>query len=226
MALSSTTSFTLDVYKSIESAIKFSKGNPSDMEDISNALVCSNLVLQEWSTTGINLWKVEQISIPLSTSTTFTLPSDVLDVLTFSIRTSTSGEVRDWPLERKSTVDYSQITNKQSEGTPTLYVPQRKYDTNVVSLWPVPDSDTAYTGTAFVVKKFYDVTSYGENIDIPTRFLPAFTTRLSYYLGLMNSDGTPEWENKLNRLDMLSKELFMKASEDDNDKVSLKIVPG
>ena len=124
MALSSTTSFTLDVYKSIESAIKFSKGNPSDMEDISNALVCSNLVLQEWSTTGINLWKVEQISIPLSTSTTFTLPSDVLDVLTFSIRTSTSGEVRDWPLERKSTVDYSQITNKQSEGTPTFTFPK------------------------------------------------------------------------------------------------------
>lgn len=224
--LSSTTSFTLDVYKSIESAIKLSKGNPSNKEDISNALICSNLVLQEWSIAGVNLWKVEQIDIPLSTSTTFTLPSDVLDVLTFSIRITSAGENRDRAIERKSTIDYSQITNKHSKGIPVLYVPQRKIDSNVISLWPIPDSDTAYTGTAFVVKKFYDVTGYGENIDIPARFLPAFTTRLGYYLGLMNSDGTPEWNSKLDRLDVLSKELFTKASEDDADKVPLKIVPG
>ncbi len=228
MALSTTSNFSLDLYKAIETAIKLSKGNPSDMEDISNALTCSNLVLQEWSTKGVNLWKIEPLTIALSTSTTFSLPSDVLEVLTFSIRSSTgsSGEQTDYLINRGSITDYAEITYKDMVGLPSYYVPVRGRENISVTLWPKPDTSNGYnSANLYVVKKFSDLNNYGNDIDIPQRFTPAFTMRLSYYVLLSNSDGTQEAENKLNRLDALSRELFDLASSNDTDKATFRILP-
>lgn len=224
-----TTDFNLDSYSIIEKGIRLSGGNPTQFEELDSARISLNLMQQEWSTRGVNLWKVEPMTVTVSASTVdVPLDPSVLDVVSLVIRTSTSTSVgplfRDYIAERIGHKDYIEYTNKSQQGRPVQYVMQRLKENPVVTLWPMPEDDK-YLLNMWVLKKFNDINSLRDYGDFPAKSLPAITMGLGYYLGMERSDGSQGWEAKLTRLKGEYDRLWGLAFDEDDDSVNLSIKP-
>lgn len=220
-----TTSFFMTANDIIEKGIRLAGGHPTQAEELQSAIQALNLMQQEWSTRGVNLWKVEPatVTIPVSaTSTTF--PSDTIDVISMVVRVSTSSEIKDYQAQRISYKDYLPLTNKNLLGRPVQYLVERLKDAPRVTLWPVPDNNN-FVLNSWLLKKFNDVDSPADSPDIPSKYLPAMVYGLGYYMSMERSDGSQEWENKLNRLKGEYDRLWEMAYEEDQDRVAFKIVP-
>jgi hypothetical protein len=221
-----TTSFSLNAYEAIEEGIALSGGHPTDAEELERAKRALNLIQQIWATKGINLWKVEniQVAIPIDTATV-SLGTDVFSVLGVSLRhTPAVGDATDSILAPLAYNDYLALNNKALSGKPTQYLLQRKKAAPEVTVWQVP-STNEYSLNAWVVKKFDDINAYTDSPDIPAKFLPALTMGIGYYLGMSRSNGTAEWEAKLQRMKQEYEVLWQMAYEEDQDKSNFSIVP-
>jgi hypothetical protein len=221
-----TTSFTLNASEGIEKGIRLSGGNPSQAEELQSARTTLNLLQQEWTTRGINLWKLEPIEIPLPASTAaVSISSDVLDVVSLVIRTSVSGAgTVDYQAQRIGFKDYLPIINKDTTGRPTQYAVERLKDNIRITLWPVPENDS-YSLYAWAINKFDDINRPTDYPDAPAKYMPALVYGLGYYMGVERSDGTQEWENKLNRLKGEYDRLWNLAFEEDQERAPFRIVP-
>ena len=224
------TSFSLTTHDSIEKAIRLAGGQPTQFEELEAARVNANLLQQEWTTRGVNLWKVEPVQVTLSASApSVTLDGSILDVMDLVIRTSVSTsalgtEVRDYIAERMSYKDYLPLLNKGQTGRPTRYLVERLKDATRVTLWPVPENGN-YLLNMWAIKKFDDVNGISSNPDIPSRWLPSFTFGLGYYMALERSNGSQEWEAKLTRLKGEYDRLWGLAYDEDQDRTAFSIVP-
>ena len=88
-----------------------------------------NFLLTEWANRGINLWTIEQGTIPLIQGTiTYDLPDNTVDLIETVIRTS-PGQVSnqtDLNINRISVSTYSTIPNKLTQGRPIqIYINRR-----------------------------------------------------------------------------------------------------
>ena len=115
-----------------------------------------NFLLTEWANRGINLWTIEQGTIPLIQGTiTYDLPDNTVDLIETVIRTS-PGQVSnqtDLNINRISVSTYSTIPNKLTQGRPIqIYINRRSGQTTdvqgavqqvpQVTVWPSPSQGT------------------------------------------------------------------------------------
>ena len=89
MTTSGTTSFNLDLNDLIEEAFERCGKELRTGYDLRTARRSLNLLTIEWANRGINLWTIEQGTIPLIQGTnTYDLPDDTIDLLEHQIRTN------------------------------------------------------------------------------------------------------------------------------------------
>ena len=231
MTTSGTQSFNLDLSNLIEEAFERCGSELRTGYDMRTARRSLNLLTIEWANRGINLWTIEQGSIPMvQGQITYDLPVDTIDLLDSVIRTQTGEEQTDINISRISVSTYATIPNKNAQGRPiqvwidrqsgaTEPVTGIKYPT--INVWPAPDQSNFYTYVYWRLRRIQDAGSGTTTQDIPFRMLPCLVAGLAYYLSMKIPDALP-------RIDMLKasyEEQWQLASSEDREKASLRLAP-
>ena len=223
MATSGTTAFTLDLTEVVEEAFERAGAELRSGYDLRTARRSLNLLFADWANRGINLWTIEQGSVPLVAGTaTYTLPVDTVDLLDHMVRTNdgVTALQTDISITRISMPTYSSIPNKLTEGRPIqLYI--ERLNTPQFTVWPVPETGSSYTLVYWRLRRIQDAGNGVNTMDMPFRFLPAMIAGLAYYLALKVPDG-------MARLDVLKQqydEVWQLASGEDRERAAVRFVP-
>jgi len=168
----------------------------------------------DWANRGLNLWTVEQSTQALTDGTaSYTLSADFTDLLEVVVRRSGT----DFMLTKMSRGEYLNIPTKTQEGRPTQYYFDRK-TTPSITLWPTPENSTD-TLVFYYVRRIQDVDAQVNTTDAPFRFLPCVIAGLSYYLAVKKAP------DRIQLLKSIYEEEFQRASDEDDDRVPLKLTP-
>lgn len=119
MSTTGTSIFNLDLNNLIEEAFERCGAELRSGYDMRTARRSLNLLTIEWANRGINLWTIEQGTIPLvQGQITYALPVDTIDLMDMVTRTQTGIEQSDININRISSSTYSTIPNKNAQGRP------------------------------------------------------------------------------------------------------------
>ena len=233
MTTTGTAEFNLDLNSLIEEAFERCGAELRSGYDFRTARRSLNLLTIEWANQGINLWTLEQGSIPMvQGQITYNLPVDTIDLLEQVIRTNAgSGPNQiDINITRISADTYITIPNKNAQGRPIQVWINRQsgadYPTTGVAnpqinVWPAPDQSNYYTFFYYRLRRIKDSGTGINTQDIPFRFLPCLVAGLAYQLSLKIPDA-------LERAPMLKQmydEAWQQASDEDREKAPLRIAP-
>jgi hypothetical protein len=227
---SGTTDFNLDLNFIIEEAYERCGAELRTGYDLRTARRSLNLLTIEWANRGINLWTIEEGTIPLvQGEAQYGMPVDTIDILDHVVRTGTGQGQTDINISRISVDTYSTIPNKNAQGRPIQLWFNRlggqttptctQYPT--INVWPVPDQNNFYTLVVWRLRRIQDVGDGVNTQDIPFRFLPCMVAGLAYYLSL-------KIPNAIERTPMLKAmydEAWQQAADEDREKASLRIAP-
>ena len=231
MTTSGTTTFNLDLNDLMEEAFERCGRELRTGYDFKTARRSLNLLTIEWANRGINLWTIEQGSIPMVQGTiTYDLPVDTIDLAEQVIRTGTGQNQVDINISRISVDTYSTIPNKNAQGRPIqVWINRQSGAVDPVSgvvypqinVWPSPDQSSYYTFVYWRLRRIQDAGGGVATQDIPFRFLPCMVAGVAYYLSMKLPDA-------LERMPMLKQqydEAWMQAADEDREKAPLRIAP-
>lgn len=231
MTTSGTQSFNLNLNDLIEEAFERCGAELRTGYDMRTARRSLNLMTIEWANRGINLWTIEQGSIPLVQGTaTYDLPVDTIDLLDHVVRTGTGANQTDINISRISVSTYATIPNKNAQGRPIqVWIDRQSGATEpttgiaypTINVWPTPDQSSYYTFVYWRMRRIQDAGNGTTTQDIPFRMLPCMVAGLAYYLSLKLPDAMP-------RIQMLKdayEEQWALASSEDREKASLRLAP-
>ena len=214
MATSGSRDFDLDVAEIIEEAYERCVLESRTGYDLKTARRSLNIMFADWANRGLNLWTVEQSTQALTDGTaSYTLSADFTDLLEVVVRRSGT----DFMLTKMSRGEYLNIPTKTQEGRPTQYYFDRK-TTPSITLWPTPENSTD-TLVFYYVRRIQDVDTQINTTDAPFRFLPCVIAGLSYYLAVKKAP------DRIQLLKSIYEEEFQRASDEDDDRVPLKLTP-
>jgi hypothetical protein len=128
--------FNLDLNNIIEEAFERCGDELRTGYNMRTARRSLNLLTIEWANRGINLWTIEQGSIPMvQGQITYALPVDTIDLLDSVVRTQTGVEQTDINISRISVSTYATIPNKNAQGRPIqVWIDRQSGDTGVTSI--------------------------------------------------------------------------------------------
>lgn len=214
MATSGTSTFELDVADTIEEAYeRIGKELRTGYEALS-ARRSLNLVLQDLSNRQVHLWKLVSTSQALVQGTaSYALASNILDVQNVVLRRAGI----DTTMHRLGQSEYQTRPNKATQSRPSQYWLER-LSTPVLHIYPAPENATD-TVEFYAMERIEDVTSAIETINIPSRFGPAVTSGLSYWLAVKKA---PE---RAPMMKSIYDEDLKNAMDEDRERVSLRLVP-
>ena len=223
MATSGTTNFQPDFTEIAEEAWERAGKEMRSGYQLRTARRSMNLLCIEWQNRGLNLWTVDQGSLPLLTGVSnYALPADTIDLMEQVVRTD-AGNINnqsDLSITRISVNVYSSIPNKLSQGRPIQVYVDRQAAAPEINIWPVP-SDDSYTFVYWRMRRIQDAGSGVETPDMPYRFYPALVAGLAYYLSMKD----PELKANAQMLKMDYEEQYRLASEEDRQKTPFRAVP-
>lgn len=231
MTTSGTSTFNLNLNDLVEEAFERCGAELRTGYDLRTARRSLNLLTIEWANRGINLWTIEQGSIPMvQGQIVYDLPIDTIDLLEHVVRTQTGQQQTDITINRISIDTYSTIPNKNAQGRPIQVWINRQsgadYPTTGVkapqiNVWPAPDQNSYYTFVYWRLRRLQDAGDGVTTQDIPFRFLPCLVAGLAYHLSL-------KVPGALERSQMLKaeyEELWQQAADEDREKAPLRIAP-
>jgi hypothetical protein len=231
MTTSGTTGFNLNLNDLFEEAFEQCGAELRSGYDFRSARRSLNLLTVEWSNRGINLWTIEQGSIPLvQGQITYDLPADTIDLLEHVVRTQTGPGQTDINITRISVDTYATIPNKNAQGRPIQVWINRQsgadYPTTGVAypeinVWPAPDQSNLYTFVYWRLRRMQDAGNGVTTQDIPFRFLPCLVAGLAFHLSM-------KIPGALERTPVLKaryEELWQQAADEDREKAALRIAP-
>ena len=237
MTTSGTETFNLDLNNLIEEAFERCGAELRTGYDFRTARRSLNLLTIEWANRGINLWTIEQGSIPMvQGQITYDLPVDTIDLLDSVIRTQTGINQTDINISRISVSTYATIPNKNAQGRPIqvwidrqsgatepngLIPPGTTINFPQIYVWPAPDQDNFYTYVYWRLKRIQDAGSGTSTQDIPFRMLPCLVAGLAYYLSMK----IPGAEQRIEMLKISYEEQWLLASTEDREKAPLRLAP-
>src|SRR5210317_22982 len=199
--------------------------------DIKTARRSLNIMFQECGNRGLHVWEVKNNSITLvlgqSAYTMYRSTADgtsdatavygVDDVLEAVYRNS-SGV--DFPLTKINRSAYQGLSNKTQTGVPTQYFVQRFIDKVTITLYLTPGATEAGNLlNYYYVKRIQDAGAYGNNADVPYRFVPCMVSGLTYYLSQKFSP------QRTQELKLLYEDELQRALEEDGSSSSTFITP-
>lgn len=224
MATSGTTAFNLDLVELLEEAFERAGSEMRTGYDLKTARRSLNILFADWANRGINMWTIEQGSIPLVPGTaTYNLPNDTVDLLEHVIRTGAgnSATQADLTITRISVSTYATLPNKLTQARPIQVWIDRLAPTPTVTMWPVPDNSQTYTFVYWRLRRIQDAGNGVNTMDVPFRFIPCMVAGLAYYLAL-------KLPNAMDRLPILKQqydEAWDFASSEDREKAAIRFVP-
>ena len=230
MTTSGTTSFNLDLNLLIEEAFERCGAELRTGYDLRTARRSLNLLTIEWANKGINLWTIEQGSIPMiQGQISYDLPVDTIDLFDHVIRTQSGQSQTDININRISADTYLTIPNKNAQGRPIqVWINRQSGAQNLsniqypnINVWPAPDQNNFYTFVYFRLRRIQDA---GEGIatqDIPFRMLPAMVAGLAYHLSLK----IPGALDRAVMLKGMYDEAWEQAADEDREKAPLRLAP-
>ncbi len=231
MTTSGTSTFDLNLNELVEEAYEQCGAELRSGYDLRTARRSLNLLTIEWANRGVNLWTVEQGSIPLvQGQITYDLPADTIDLIEHTVRTQTGQAQTDININRISVDTYATIPNKNTQGRPIQVWINRQSGASEpvtgvafpqINVWPAPDQSNYYTFVYWRLRRMQDAGTGVTTQDIPFRLLPALVAGLAYHLSLKIPDALP-------RIDMLKaryEELWQQAADEDREKAPLRIAP-
>ena len=214
MTTSSSRDFNLDVAEAIEEAYERCGLEMRTGYDAKTARRSLNIMFSEWANRGLNLWTVEQATQSLTSGTaSYQFTADYTDLLEVVIRRSNT----DFSLSRMSRGDYLNLPNKSQSGRPSQYYFDRKITPSII-LWPTPDSSSDSL-VYYYVRRIQDADTLQNTNDIPFRFLPCLVAGLAYYISMKRAP------DRIQILKSVYEEEFQRASDEDEDRVPLKLTP-
>jgi hypothetical protein len=193
-----------------------------DASHLADLAMAGNLVLSDLSTEQPNLWKVALISTPLTQGVAqYTLPANVLVVLNCYRRTVIGGTTNnDIDLYGVSRDEYSSYPNKALQQPPSVYWADRVVPI-VLNLYPTPDANGPYTIFIYCIQQDDDVSAgAGDTIDMPYRFLKAFSDGLCKELALTYAP------DRVQGLTLEYEASKKRAQVQDRENVTMSITPG
>jgi hypothetical protein len=231
MTTSGTETFNLDLNNLIEEAFERCGAEIRTGYDFRTARRSLNLLTIEWANRGINLWTIEEGSIPMvQGQITYNLPVDTIDLLDSVIRTQTGQGQTDINISRISVSTYATIPNKNAQGRPIqVWIDRQSGATEPVTgvnfpqiyVWPAPDQSNFYTYVYWRLKRIQDAGNGTNTQDIPFRMLPCMVAGLAYYLSMK----IPGAEQRIEMLKMAYEEQWLLASTEDREKAPLRLAP-
>jgi len=231
MTTSGTNTFNLDLNFIAEEAFERCGVELRTGYDLRTARRSLNLLTIEWANRGINLWTIEQGSIPMvQGQITYDLPVDTIDLIEHVVRTQTGQQQTDINISRISVDTYATIPNKNAQGRPIqVWINRQSGATEPgptvtppqINVWPAPDQDNYYTFVYWRLRRIQD-SGHGVNTqDIPFRFLPCMVAGLAYHL----SKKVPGALERTAMLKAEYEELWQQAADEDREKAPLRIAP-
>ena len=228
MKTSGTTTFNLEFTELAEEAWERAGREMRSGYDLRTARRSMNMLTIELANRGINLWTIEQGTVPLVQGTnTYTLPADTIDLLEHVIRTSpgVQNSQADLNITRISVSTYSTIPNKLVQGRPIQIWIQRLRDAPQVTVWPTPDQGSVgspyYTLVYWRLRRIQDAGAGVETQDVPFRFLPVIASGLAYQIAMK----TPELMERVSMLKAEYEQQFELAAGEDREKAAIRFVP-
>jgi hypothetical protein len=236
----STTAFNPDLNELMEEAFERCGRELRTGYDFRTARRSLNFLITEWANRGINLWTIEQGTIPLIQGQyIYDLPNDTVDLLEHVIRTN-PGQIAnqtDINISRISVSTYSTIPNKLTQGRPIqVWVNRRSGQTTdllgatpqvpQINVWPSPDQGTLASPFYYFVywrlRRMVDAGT-GVNVeDIPFRFQNAMVAGLAYMISIKLPEIDP---NRIVMLKAQYDEAWDFASSEDREKAPDRFVP-
>ena len=125
---SGTAIFNLDLSEVVEEAFERCGSELRTGYDLRTARRSLNLLFADWANRGVNMWTMEQGTIPLVyNQMTYALPNDTVDLLEHQIRTqaNSSSNQADLNITRISISTYATIPNKLTTSRPIQILVQR-----------------------------------------------------------------------------------------------------
>ena len=222
MSLSGTTSFNLDLAEILEEAAERCGMELRSGYQFKTARRSLSLLLLDFANKGINLWTVQEGTIPLvAGTTTYNLPTDTVDLIEHVIRTGTGTSQSDLSISRISVSTYATIPSKTNTGRPVQCYINRQSPTPTITLWPVPDASQSYTLVYWRLRRLQDAGTGATDQDVPFRFLPALIAGTAYHMALK----TPEGMARLPMLKAQYDETLADAMSEDRDRSAVRFVP-
>lgn len=233
MTTTGTAEFNLDLNSLIEEAFERCGAELRSGYDFRTARRSLNLLTIEWANRGINLWTIEQGSIPMvQGQITYNLPVDTIDLLEQVIRTNagTGPNQIDINITRISADTYITIPNKNAQGRPIQVWINRQSGADYpvtgvanpqINVWPAPDQNNYYTFFYYRLRRIQDAGTGINTQDIPFRFLPCLVAGLAYHLSLK----IPGALERAVALKAMYDEAWQQASDEDREKAPLRIAP-
>lgn len=230
MTTTGTTTFNLDLNAIIEEAFERCGAELRTGYDLRTARRSLNLLIMEWANRGINLWTIDEGTIPLVQGVAqYGMPIDTVDILDHVVRTGSGQNQVDINISRISVDTYSTIPNKNAQGRPIQLWYNRlggqteptgvQYPT--LNVWPVPDQNDFYTLVVWRLRRIQDAGNGTATQDIPFRFLPCMVAGLAYHL-------SKKIPGALDRTPLLKadyEELWQQAADEDREKAPLRLAP-
>lgn len=182
-----------------------------------------NLMLLEWQNRGLNLFTVEEGTLPLSEGvSTYTMPEDTIDLIEHQLRTGSGTNQIDRTLQRMSVSTYAQQGSKNTRGAPSQIYVNRQADEVEVTVWPIPDGMNTYTLFFYRLKGIDGLSSgIAGSASVPPRFVPALVAGLAYRTALKE----PEAAARIPQLEANYERQYQLAAEEDQDASDWTITP-
>jgi hypothetical protein len=233
MTTSGTASFNLDLSELVEEAFERCGKELRTGYDLRTARRSLNLLTVEWANRGINLWTIEQGSIPMVTGqSTYDLPVDTIDLLDTIIRTGTGQGQIDINITRISESSYSTIPTKNAQGRPIQVWINRQSGADYpvtgtnhpkIVVWPTPNAPgDQYTFVYFRLRRIQDAGGGVSTQDIPFRFINCMVAGLAFYFASKLPDVAPE---RVLFLKSEYEQQFSLAADEDREKAPIRFVP-
>ena len=224
MTTSGTANFSLDLAEIVEEAFERCGAELRTGYDLRTARRSLNLLFASWANQGINLWTVEQGTIPLVAGTaTYNLPTDTVDLLEHVIRTGagSASTQADLTITRISVSTYATIPNKLTQARPIQVYINRQSPIPNITVWPVPDNTTTYQFVYWYLRRIQDAGDGANTMDVPFRFIPCMVSGLAYYLA-MKIPGAIE---RLPTLKAQYDQDWQLAADEDRERAAVRFVP-
>ena len=231
MTTSGTATFHLDLNEIFEEAFERCGTELRTGYQFRTARRSLNLLTIEWANRGVNLWTIEEGSIPMVTGQAiYDLPVDTIDLIEHVIRKGTGQNQQDISITRISVSTYATIPDKNATGQPIqVWVDRQSGATTPtginypkIHVWPTPNNPgNQYTFVYWRLKRINDAGGGVNTMDIPFRFYNCLIAGLSYYL----SAKIPGAEGRVAALKQDYEEQWRLASEEDREKAAIRFIP-
>lgn len=189
-------------------------------EHMEDARLEANMLLGEFANRGPNLWSVAlETTVLVPGVKTYDVPAETVMILDAYIRTTSGSVSTDRIITPISRTDYASYPNKEQEGYPTVFWFDRGINPTL-TLWQVPDDQQVYTLRYYVYTQIQDATlPNGTTMDLPYRFLEAFTAGLAAKLALIYAP------DRFDRLAMAAERAWNIAATQDTENVPVYVTP-